>query len=1043
MIRILDYALHHRFWVFLTVTVIIASGIWALRLLSIDAVPDITNVQVVINSKTGAMDPEQIEKGVTRPIEVEMAGLPGISEIRSLSKYGLSQVTMVFEDGTDIYHARQMVSERLQNIRSNLPSHVRTELGPITTGLGEIFMYTLVPKEGSNLSKMNEIDRLIYLRTVQDYIIKPELKKVHGVADVDSNGGYAKEIHINLDFNKMRYHNISTVDLTESLEGLGTNTGGGYIQWKGKQIIVRSSGQINKLSTIGNIPVKLNFWGNPVYLKNIANIRVDYSQRLGAASYNGEEAVLGTVLMRTHANSQKVSIESAKKLSEIKLPENIEAKILYSRSFLVNSTLETVTKNLAEGAILVIVILLLIIGNLRASILVALAIPLSMAMAFTGMKMLNISANLMSLGAIDFGLLVDASIVMVENYLHEMKNHPKERWSSLSFRIELMLASGGKVLKPVILGLSIIILVYIPILFLDGIEGKMFEPMALTVIIALGSSLFLAVMTIPVLTVLLVKKTPQDPVFFRWIEKIYKTLLLHAMNHRIYYLVAGFVFLVFSFALFFRLGSDFIPQLDEGDLVIGLVRSTDISIDESVRYQKEAEKIIQNFKEVHHVFSRLGTPESATDPMGINFADTFIILKKDKSKWPKINGKRRTKKELYNAIREALQKKTIEQEISDTQPIEMRFNEILEGSRADVTMRIIGHDLNRLMEYVEKAKKILSEIPGADSIEEDALTALKRSPVLNIKMDYDKLNYYGIELSKANKILEIAMSGYELGAFNEKDLQFPIVIHLDENYRNSILQIKSIPIALPEGGYIRLADIAEITYTDQVTTIARVYSKRYAAVSIYIAGRDIKSFVDEAQEKIEKNLKLEETYNVYWGGQFKNLQKAQARLAIIIPLVLLIIFFILLITFNNLKETLLIYLSIPFSMTGGVLALFLRDINFSVSSSIGFIALSGIAILNSMVLINWYNNAKKEFIDIREIAIQGALARLRPVIMTALVASLGFIPMAFNTGIGSEVQRPLATVVIGGLVTSTLLTLIYIPILFSLFMKNFSSKVQK
>lgn len=1036
MINILNHALHNRFWVFLTVTVIIISGIWAMSLLSIDAVPDITNIQVVINSKTGAMDPEQIEKGVTRPIEIEMAGIPGITEIRSLSKYGLSQVTMVFEDGTDIYHARQLVSERLQNIRATLPKDVRTELGPISTGLGEIFMYTLVAKEGSELAKMNETQRLIYLRTVQDYIIKPELKKVSGVADVDSNGGYAKEIHINLDFNKMHYHNISTFQLTENLEGIGTNTGGGYIQLNGKQIIVRSSGQVAKLSIIENIPVKLNFWGNPVYLKDIAKVRVDYSQRLGAASYNGTEAVLGTVLMRTHANSREVSIESAKKITEIELPKDVEIKTLYNRSFLVNSTVHTVATNLAEGAALVIIVLLLIIGNLRASILVALAIPLSMGMAFIGMKMLDISANLMSLGAIDFGLLVDASIVMVENYLHEMKDSPKEKWNSLAYRTELMLQSGSKVLRPVVLGLSIIILVYIPILFLDGIEGKMFKPMALTVIIALTSSLFLAVMIIPALTVLFVKKTPDDVIFFRWIEKIYRASIFHAMNHRMYYLIGGLVFLIFSFGLFFRLGSDFIPQLDEGDLVIGLVRSTDISIDDSVEYQKEAEKIIKNFKEVSHVFSRLGTPESATDPMGINFADTFVILNKDKSEWPKINGKSRTKKELFNAIRKSLEEKTIKQEISDTQPIEMRFNEILEGSRADITMRIIGPDLDRLMEYVEKAKGILSKIPGADSIEEDALTALKRSPVLNIKMNYDKLSYYGIELSRANEILEIAMSGYELGAFNEKDLQFPIIIHLDENYRNSIEQIKNIPVALPEGGYIRLSDIADITNADQVTTIARVYSKRYAAVSIYIAGRDIKSFVDEAKEKIESQLKMEDSYHVYWGGQFKNLQKAQDRLGIIIPAILFIIFFILLRTFNNLKETLLIYLSIPFSMTGGVIALAIRDINFSVSSSIGFIALSGIAILNSMVLMNWYNNAKDDFTDIKEIAVQGAIARLRPVIMTALVASLGFIPMAFNTGMGSEVQRPLATVVIGGLVTSTLLTLIYIPILFSIVMKK-------
>ncbi len=1036
MIRLLDHALKNHFWVFLTIIAIAIAGSWAVVSLNIDAVPDITNVQVVVNTKTGAMDPEQIEKSVTRPIEIEMAGLPGMEEVRSLSKYGLSQVTMVFKDGTDIYRARQMISERLQNIRASLPGNIKTELGPITTGLGEVFMYAVVPRKNSRLAKMEEIPRLIYLREVQDYYIKPELKKIGGVADVDSNGGYAKEIHINLDFDKMRLYGIPIHVLAQRLDSVGKNTGGGYIQYKGKNVIVRSSGTVQDFAQLANLPIMRNFWGGSVFLRDIANIRVDYSPRLGAATYNGEETVLGTVLMRTGANSRKVAHDAEKAVNQISPPDDVEIKILYTRSFLVDSTIFTVGKNLAEGALLVIFVLLAIVGNLRASLLVSLAIPLSMMVAFAGMHILGISANLMSLGAIDFGLLVDASIVMVENYLHQLKEHDEAYISSLENRMGLMVDSGQKVLKPVVLGLGIIIIVYVPILFLGGIEGKMFEPMAITVIIALAASLFMAVMIIPTLAVLFIKKSGSDSILFRWVEKMYLPIIQSAMRHKLVYLVAGFVFMLFSYGLFFGLGSDFIPQLDEADLVIGLVRDTDISIDESVRYQKEAEKIIAGFEEVSHVFSRLGTPESATDPMGVNFADTFVILKKDLSQWPEVNGNRRTKAELFTAIRETLGKKTIEQEISDTQPIEMRFNEILEGSRADVTLRIIGPGLEKLVEYMEKAKKILEGISGADSVEEDALTALKKSPVLNVELDYAKLNYYGIDPIIANDILEMAMSGYELGVFTEKDLMFPIILHLDENLRNSIDQIRKLPVPLPEGGYVLLEKVAKISYSSQVTTIARAYAKRYAAVSINIAGRDINSFVLEAQEKIKNQLKMDPDYHLYWGGQFKNLKKAQTRLMAIIPAILGIIFLILYRSFNSIRETFIIYLSIPFSMTGGILALYIRGINFSVSSAVGFIALSGIVILNSMVLMNWYNNEKDNYTDSEIIAIDGAFSRLRAIVMTAMVASLGFIPMAFNTGIGSEVQRPLATVVIGGLVTSTLLTLVYIPILFSMVMKK-------
>ncbi len=1032
---LVNHSLRNLSWALITTVVIIAAGSFAASQLNVDATPDITNVQVVVNTKTGALDPEQIEQSVTFPVETAMAGISGITEVRSLSKYGLSQVTLVFEDGTDLYKARQQVSERLQNVRGDLPEFVKAELGPVTTGLGEVFMYGVRAKAGTALAQKPELDRLIYLRTIQEYMIRPEMKKINGAADVDSNGGYLKEIHINLDIARLNHFGISIENLALKLDSLGKNSGGGYIQHKKKQLIVRTYGRIDTLESIRQIPIKMNALGQSIQLRDVADVRVENSPRLGAATYNGEEVVLGTVLMRVGANSRQVANLAQEKLKSIALPPDVEVVMLYTRSFLVNATIQTVLKNLLEGALLVILVLVLILNHVRAAILVSLAIPLSMLAAFIGMKFFNISANLMSLGAIDFGLLVDASIVMVENYLHKLESAqagPLDR----AHRLELFMESAREVVKPVTIGLIIIMAVYVPILSLDGIEGKMFQPMAITVLMALGASLFIAIMLIPPFSLYVIqgKSLSTKPWLFRVVEKFYHKLLLLSMKKRFKTLLitSGILLLFVSAVLFLRLGSDFVPQLDEGDLVIGLVRSTDIAIDESVHVQKMSEKIILKFPEVEHVFSRLGTSESATDPMGVNFADTFVILKKDLNLWPKVNGERRTKSELYEAIAALLKKETGDQEISDTQPIEMRFNEILEGSRADVTMRIFGPDLDKLMEIVSKAEEILAKLPGTSSVEMDALTALKKSPVLDIKIDYNKLLYYDIDLQNVNRILQMAMGGYQVGTFIEDAWHFPIIMHLDERLRNHIHQIASIPVQLPDGGSVPLQSVSRLEIHNQVTTIARSFSNRYAAISIYIKNQDVSTFVADAQEKINRLLSLPAGYRIEWGGQFKNLEKARSMLMIVVPLILLGILFLLLRTFNSFLESFLIYLSIPFAMTGGVFSLYLRDIHFSVSAAIGFIALSGIAILNGMVLINKINQLLEEGMSIQEAAINGAMARLRPVLMTALVASLGFFPMAINSGLGSEVQRPLATVVIGGLVTSTVLTLLLIPVIFTL-----------
>lgn len=1037
---ILEKTLENKIWVIATFAVLSFVGLVAMSSLPIDAVPDITNVQVMINTKTGALDPEQIEKTVTYSIETEMSGLPHLEDIRSLSKYGLSQVILVFKEGTDLYFVRQQVSQRLQNLKDQLPDGMTPELAPITTGLGEVVMYTVTAKPGSPLSKKGEMERLLYLRTIQDFIIRPELKKVGGVAEIDSSGGFRKEIHVNAQIDAMEKYGLSFEELHRKLQSIGDSYGGGYIQRDGKQVIVRTSSSLPSIDKIGLIPVKLDLRGKPVLLKQVANIREDHTQRLGAATYNAEESVLGTALMYIGANSREVSLDVVEAISKLKLPEDVQTNIVYTRSFLVNQTVKTVAKSLAEGAALVVIVLLLLLGSFRAAVMVALAIPISMLFAVFGMKFFGISANLMSLGAIDFGLLVDGSVVMIENLLRRFEEHPNPKGLSLGQRFELVRDSAQEVAKPVILGLFIIMVVYVPILALEGIEGKMFHPMAMTVLMALAASLLVAFFLMPVLGYILIKAPEShgahnEPLVFRFISRMYRPVLFFGINHRIAVVSGTVICALLAGFLFTKLGSDFIPQLDEGDLIAGLVRDTSISLERSIEEQKKAEKIIQDFQEVEIVFSRMGTPESATDPMGVNFADTFIILKKDRSLWPVVeqadgSKRRREKDELMQAIGDRIQKELPGHEISPTQPIAMRFNEILEGSRADVALRIFGPNLDKLIEYIDASKEIVEKIRGTSEAEMDALTALRKSPMMNVALDYDALSKYGVTLQEANSALMMAMGGIQVGNFYEVDRRFPVILHLDEKSRDDEREIHRIPVALTEGGTIPLSNVANFTESLQVTTIARSFGKRYAALSIFLKDRDVASFVAEAKQKIDSDLKLDAGYSLDWGGQFKNLEKARLRLLLIVPFTLLIIFIILLRNFVSVRLTLLVYSSIPLAVTGGIFSLFIRGIPFSISAGIGFIALLGIAILNSMVLVDFINQLRAKGENVRDAVIHGATVRLRPVIMTALVAGLGFLPMAINTGLGAEVQRPLATVVIGGLITSTLLTLVLLPTLY-------------
>ncbi|MDP3540922.1 MAG: CusA/CzcA family heavy metal efflux RND transporter [Elusimicrobiota bacterium] len=1034
MTRLLEWTFKNRLTVIFLFAVGSVIGLYAVSVTPVDAVPDITPVQVVVNTKTGALDPEQIEKTVSFPIETDMSGIAHVKDVRSLSKYGLSQVVVVFEDRTDIYWARQQVAERLQGAQGEIPAGLAPKLAPISTGLGEVVMYSVVAKPGTPLAAKPAIERLLYLRTIQDFVVVPYLRRtIKNVAEVDTTGGYKKEIHIELHPERLEKHGVTIEQIAERLKGLGENSGGGYIQPKGRQLIVRTSGRLKNLNEILAISIKLDVRGKPVPLSAVADVKEGYAQRMGGATSGGEEAVLGTVLMLSGANSRQVALDSEQALKDAPLPPDVQIDLLYTRSYLVNATLKTVMKSMAEGAVLVVVVLLAILGNMRGALFVSLEIPISMLFGAIGMKWFGVSASLMSLGAIDFGLLVDGAVVMIENSLRRLEEHKGELGASE--RLALFLDSAVEVVKPVTLGLLIIMLVYVPILSLEGIEGKLFHPMALTVLMALGASLLVAVFLMPVLAYLFLKVPAghggghDEGILYGGMLKLYEPILAFCLKRPLAALAPAVILFVAAMAVGSRMGADFMPPLDEGDLVVNFTRPSDIGVDASLRMQEKSEKIIAKFPEVERVFGRLGTAESATDAMGVHLADTFLVLQKDLSKWPLVNGRRRTKNELFEAMKEAIEKEVPGQEISENQPIEMRFAEILEGSRADVSLRVYGKDLPVLIELLEKSIEVLEKVPGTREAEMDALTALRKSPVLSARPNYAAIARYGLDIQRVNDLLEAAMAGREVGSFYEQQWRFPIVMRVEEEHRENVDTIKSLPVGM-DGGSIPLNKVVDFETKDEVTTIAHHYSQRYAAVAVFLGERDIASYVAEARAAVEREIKLPEGYTMTWGGQFKNLERAKARLALIVPAVLLAILLILWRSFGSLREAVLIYTCIPLAMTGGVFSLAVRGIPLSVSASVGFIALMGIAILNGMVLVTFFNQLREKGRSPEQAAKEGSLTRLRPVAMTALVAGLGFVPMALNTGIGAEVQRPLATVVIGGLLTSTLLTLIVLPVLY-------------
>lgn len=1032
--NILAFAIRQRVFVILATLALLGAGLWATSRLPIDAVPDITNVQVQINTEVKGLAPEEVEKLVTFPLEMEMSGVPGMEQMRSISKFGLSQVTLVFSDGTDIYRARQLISERLVNAIENLPPGISPKLAPISTGLGEIFYYVVDYKPDFKDKPADRRDQLMQLKLIHDYIIKPKLRTVPGIAEVNSQGGYEKQFVVIARPEKLIGSGITFKDLADTIKENVENAGGGVVQIGGEQIAIRADGRVKTTDEIANLPVKFRAGTSPLRIKDLADVGIGSGVRTGAATYNGNEAVLGATLMLTGENSRIVAKRVAAKLKEIqdKLPEGVEITTVYDRTELVDKTIATVQRNLFEGAILVVAGLLLLLGNWRAALIVSVAIPLSFLFAILGMVATGLSGNLMSLGAIDFGLIIDGGVVIVENIVRRLglRQHEVGRKLNSEELSHTVLEAAKEVGKPTFFGVLIITIVYIPILSLTGVEGKMFKPMALTVIYALVGGLLLALTLMPVLCSLILKGRIDegDNRVISWLKRIYIPLLDFALNWRWTTIGIAVAFFAMSIWLFTSLGAVFIPKLDEGSATANAIRTTSIGLDAAIAMQEKTERILkEKFPEVTRTFSRIGTAEVATDPMGVNIADTYIFYK-PQSEWRKINGETPTKEELIHQMSEELAAQLPGQTLLFSQPIEMRFNELLEGTRADIAVKVFGDDYDEIERLASQTKELLEKIPGAGEVEFDQMG---RSPILEIKPNREAFGNFNVHADEINQAVDTALAGDEIGTVVDGNQRIPIVVRMPEDDRQNVDKIKNLPLRTSEGGYLTLGQIASVQVEDQVNTISREFGQRRAAIMVNLRGRDVESFVQEAQQKVREQIKTPPGYTIEFGGSFENLIKARARLAVIVPVALVVIFVLIFVAFGSLRQALLVYTGIPLAVTGGIFALWLRDMPFSISAGIGFIALSGVAVLNGVMMVSYFNQLREGGLTVREAVRQGSLTRLRSVVMTAVVPNLGFLPMALAHGSGAEVQRPLATVVIGGIVSATFLTLLLLPSLYA------------
>ncbi|MFL6501280.1 MAG: efflux RND transporter permease subunit [Candidatus Udaeobacter sp.] len=1033
--KILEISLRQRAFVLLAALALLGLGLWSGARLPMDAVPDITGVQVQINTEVAALAAEESERLVTRPIEIEMAGVPGLEEMRSLTKFGLSQLTLQFRDGTDVYRARQLVTERLQAAVERLPQNVAPKLAPISTGLGEIFYYNVSYKPGAQKPKLIR-EQLFELNELQEYTIKPLLRTVPGIADINESGGYERQFVIQPRPEDLERTGMTFSELADIIAANVENAGGGIISRGGNQLTIRAVTRANTVEDIGNLPVKFAAGVKPLLVKNLADVTYGSRFRTGAATIDGQETVIGTTMMLAGENSREVAERVKVRLAEIqeKLPDNVQIQSQYDRSILINKTIHTVRNNLFEGAILVIAVLFGLLGNWRAALIVTAAIPLSFLFAVTGMLKFGVSGNLMSLGAIDFGLIIDGAVVIVENVVRQLgiRQHHLRRPLTTEERLHTVLTASKQVGSPMFFGVAIITIVYIPILALTGIEGKMFHPMALTVMLALTGALILALTLMPVLCSFLLRGRIRegDNFIIRVLKAIYEPSLRLALALRWIVVLAAIVVFAGSIWLFNHLGAEFVPKLDEGSITAMLYKPVGMSMEDSLKTDLEVEnRLHAEFPEITRVFSRIGTSEIATDPMPPNESDVYIFYK-PLTEWPKTAGRPRNKAELREHIEAMLKKINPSYNILFAQPIEMRFNEMLEGTKAELSVKIFGNNYDVLEKLAEQIKGILENTPGAAQVEYETEG---RTPQLLIEAKHDELQRYSLSSAEVNKAISAALAGKVIGTAIEGEKRHEIVVRMPEELRADDEKIRQLPLRVGEHGLIKLGQVVDFKTLKVVEPILRDDGHRRAALMVNLGGRDVEGFVRDAEQRIKQQVKMPDGYLIEFGGQYKNLQEARARLAIVVPAALALIFILIFLAFGSLRQALLIYTGIPLAMTGGVLALWLRGMPFSITAAVGFIALSGVAVLNGLVMITYFNQLREEGWTIRESVIEGSLTRLRPVLMTALVASLGFVPMAIATGTGAEVQRPLATVVIGGILSSTFLTLILLPVLYAWF----------
>mgnify|MGYP003110961657 CR=1 FL=1 len=1023
---ILRLSIERRYLMLSLTLVVIAAGIWSFQRLPIDAVPDITNVQVQINTEAPGYSPLETEQRITYPVETVLAGLPNLSYTRSISRYGLSQVTVIFEEGTDLYFARNLVNERLSAIRSALPPGLEPKMGPIATGLGEIFMYTVGALPGARQANGEPYDP-VALREVQDWIIKPQLAVVPGVVEVNAIGGFRKQYHVMPHPAKLLALDISVDDLKLALRENNDNRGAGYIDRRGEQLLVRSPGQLGTIAEIENVIVA-HREGTPIRVADVAEVAIGKELRTGAATRAGQETVLGTVMMLVGENSRAVAQDVADKLKIVQasLPEGVRVEAVYDRTALVDRAIATVEKNLLEGALLVIAVLFLLLGNIRAALITAAVIPLSMLATITGMVKTGVSANLMSLGALDFGLIVDGAVIIVENTtrrLAEAQGHsakPLERRE----RLQVVYEATNEIIRPSLFGVLIITVVYIPLFTLTGVEGKMFQPMAATVVMALLAALVLSLTVVPaaVATFMTGKIREKENPVIKGAKSLYRPLLVASLKARWWIMGSATVLLAFSAWLATTLGSEFVPQLDEGDITVQALRIPGTSLEQSVAMQEMLEQRLKTFPQVDKVFARIGTAEVATDPMPPNIADNFVTLK-PRSEWPDPD---LSKAELLEEMEEAL-RLLPGNNYEFTQPIEMRFNELISGVRADLGIKIFGDDLDELVRSAQAVAEVVANMGGATDVKVEQVTGL---PMLSVHPDRLALARYGLNVSDLQDMVATAIGGESVGLIFEGDRRFELVVRLPEKLRRDVGRLHELPVTLHDGGYVPLGAVATLEIAPAPNQISRENGKRRVVVTANVRNRDLGSFVEEAKQRIALEVDLPAGYWLDYGGTFEQLASASARLSIVVPVTFVIIVALLVLALGSMKDALIIFTGVPLALTGGVLALWLRDMPLSISAGVGFIALSGVAVLNGLVMLAFIRDRWHMLGTLEPAIIEGALTRLRPVLMTALVASLGFVPMALNTGTGAEVQRPLATVVIGGILSSTLLTLLVLPALY-------------